>query len=292
MDIGQLEAFISIAKTANFTKSAELLYIAQSTISAKIHALEESLGTPLFIRTNRSVTLTPAGEYFLSYAERIVSLAGESRLGVQTNQRFTSTLVIGGHGSIWAYGLLSRLQSFREKHPELALHLITGYASTISQHVVDGVVDIGVVYLPPANPGLEVIPLAEEELLLVGRDKPQRPVDADSLWSPKYVHLDWGAPFSEWFQSLSGPNYIPSFKLDHPSVMLHILLEGGGYGFMLKSIAERHLDCGALVSIPHDFAPPPPRRPIFVIYLASKKNYLTTKLGLELFYPPSASRKH
>lgn len=284
MDIGQLEAFISIAKTGNFTKSAELLHIAQSTISAKIHALEESLGTPLFIRTNRSVALTPAGEYFLPYAERMVSLAGESRLGIQTNRRFTSTLVIGGHGSIWAYGLLSRLQAFRVKHPELALHLITGYASTISQHVIDGIVDIGVVYTPPSNPGIEVIPLVEEELLLVGRDKPNTPVNPKSLWSSDYVHLDWGTPFSEWFQALIGPSYIPSFKLDHPSVMLRILLEGGGYGFMLKSIVERYLASGALVTIPHDFTPPPPRRPIFIIYLSSKKNYLTTKLGLELFY--------
>lgn len=283
MDIDQLEAFLSIAKTNNFTKSARLLHIAQSTISAKIDALEKHLGTPLFIRTNRSVVLTAAGEYFLPYAERVVSLVSEGSLGLHSDQRFSAALVIGGHGSIWAYGLASWLQSFRRKHPEVALHLLTGYAETIVQHIVDGVVDIGVVYLPPANPKVEVIPLYQEELILVGRHKPAQPIRSTDLWQKDYVHIDWGSPFSEWFETVIGPNYIPSFKLDNASVMLRILLDGGGYGFMQKSIVERYLNNGSLVRIPHEFTPPPPQRPIFVVYLAAKKNELPVRLGLELF---------
>ena len=281
MDIEQLEAFSSIARTRNFTKSAQLLHVAQSTISAKIQALEEMLGATLFNRTNRSVSLTAAGRSFLPYAERMVALATEGKMALQDERRFQATLVIGGHGSLWAYGLLPRLQSFRKHHPEVALHLITGYAETITQHIIDGVVDVGVVYFPPANGKFEIIPLLEEELVLVGRDDPGRPIQPEDLRSREFIHVDWGDPFSPWFENLVGRNYLPGFMVDNASVVLRLLFDGGSFSFMLKSIAQPYIDKGALRALTYEFSPPP-RRPVQVIYLASRKSHLATQLGLHL----------
>ncbi len=73
MDIKHLKAFLLLAKSLNFTKSAEQMYLSQSAFSRQIVRLEEELGCQLFIRTKRSVELTNFGNTFLGHAEKIVS---------------------------------------------------------------------------------------------------------------------------------------------------------------------------------------------------------------------------
>jgi DNA-binding transcriptional LysR family regulator len=74
MELRQLATFSTLAHTLNFTRAAALLNYAQSSVTAQIQALEEELGTPLFNRLGRRVTLTDAGQRFLSYAERVLAL--------------------------------------------------------------------------------------------------------------------------------------------------------------------------------------------------------------------------
>ena len=64
MNTQQLESFIQVAENLNFARAAEVLNITQSAVSRQIHSLEEELGTKLFIRSTRTVALTPAGMSF------------------------------------------------------------------------------------------------------------------------------------------------------------------------------------------------------------------------------------
>lgn len=283
MHIDQLEAFWSIVKTKNFTKSARQLHIAQSTISAKIHTLEQSLGSALFIRSNRSVILTPAGQTFLPYAERMITLANESKNALHPNQEYTSTLVVGSQGpSLWAYSLLPKLLQFRRCHPEVALRLWAGDASTIASSILDGIIDVAVVYQPPTNPTLEVLPFYEDELLLVGQKIPDHPFGPADLNKQNYLHIDQGSPFNEWFEKIAGRRFLASCYLNNSSVLLRMLLEGGGYGFLLKSIIKPYVDKGLLQIIPHTFPTSPPKRQISIVYLVSRRHDTSVKLGLEL----------
>ena len=72
MNIKQLEYFIDLTKTLNFTKTAQNFYISQTAITKQIQCLENDLGIPLFHRTKKSVSLTHEGEFFLTYAQRIL----------------------------------------------------------------------------------------------------------------------------------------------------------------------------------------------------------------------------
>ncbi|HET7580790.1 MAG TPA: LysR family transcriptional regulator [Bacillales bacterium] len=72
MDLEQVEAFLTVARTQNFTRAAEELNVVQSTITARIKMLEQNVGKELFKRRTRSVEITPAGETFFPYAERIM----------------------------------------------------------------------------------------------------------------------------------------------------------------------------------------------------------------------------
>ncbi|MEK3987526.1 LysR family transcriptional regulator [Paenibacillus sp. FSL K6-3166] len=68
MDLSQLEAFLAVCRIRNFTKASEHLHISQSAVTARIKALENSVGKVLLTRDNRNVSLTQAGISFVPYA--------------------------------------------------------------------------------------------------------------------------------------------------------------------------------------------------------------------------------
>lgn len=281
MDIEQLEAFLSIASTKNFTKSAQQLYVAQPTITGRIQSLEDWVGKPLFERNNRTVSLTPVGQSFLPFAEQIVSLVRESKLATQLDGQYQTQLVIGGAGSIWKNSLLPHLKAFKENHPEISVSLRTTVDDVV-QSLLDGGLHIGVVYIPPRHRKITVVPYITEELVLVGKQKPGNPVTCSDLSNPNYIHLDWGDPFTEWFHDLVGQAYIPPLAVDHSGILVQLLLEGAGFGFAIKSIAAPFLESGELHQIPYQFPLNPPRRTSYVTFLSEKKDLRTTKLGLKL----------
>ena len=86
MDMKNINTFIYTAELGSFTKAAELLGYSQSTVSFQIRQLEEELGTVLFERINRTVTLTDRGKEILRYAHRMKQLAGEMQEMVQPKQ--------------------------------------------------------------------------------------------------------------------------------------------------------------------------------------------------------------
>ena len=72
MDLGQLEAFVEVARHQSFSKAAEALFLTQPSVTARIQSLERELGEPLFERDGRSVRLTDVGSSFLPYVQRVL----------------------------------------------------------------------------------------------------------------------------------------------------------------------------------------------------------------------------
>ena len=72
MNIKQLEYFVDLSETLNFTKTAQNFYISQTAITKQIQCLEDDLGIPLFHRTKKCVSLTSEGRSYLPYAKKIL----------------------------------------------------------------------------------------------------------------------------------------------------------------------------------------------------------------------------
>jgi LysR family transcriptional regulator, flagellar master operon regulator len=79
MDTELARTFLEIVSTGNFIRAAERLNVGQTTVSARIHTLEQQLGWPLFVRNKGGASLTPAGEQFLRYAPTFVQLWQRAR---------------------------------------------------------------------------------------------------------------------------------------------------------------------------------------------------------------------
>jgi DNA-binding transcriptional LysR family regulator len=283
MDFDQLRAFVSIAQTKNFTKASQQLHVAQSTITTRIKALEASVGHQLFERTKRSVELTLAGRLFLPYAERILALSEESRLVIEALTQNKKRLVVAGSSSLWTYIFYAHVQSFRERHPDVVLQILSGHTSKeVIQYLVDGVVDVAVVYNPPQDSKIEVEEIMEEDLLLVGHPSFGPVVSREDFWGDKYIHIHWSQQFLDWFEANVGPGFVPSFRINQSAYMLRLLLEGYGFGFMFRSIVQPYLDKGELAVMESPFSTPPPTGKVHVIYLSSRKNHPNTRLGFDL----------
>jgi DNA-binding transcriptional LysR family regulator len=142
MDLKQLECFVSLANTLNFTKSSALMYISQPALSRHITKLEEELGTILFHRDKRSVTLTPFGQAFLEEAEKIIMHYNNGiTLAKQAESGLFGSLKIGFHNFTLDDFLPSLITSFRSNYPDIGL-ILSGYShSELSEAIRNGKVD-------------------------------------------------------------------------------------------------------------------------------------------------------
>lgn len=112
MNLKYLNNFLALAKYRNFSEAAEECYLSQSSFSKRIMQLENELGVKLFERTTRHVTLTPYGEIYLQYAQKIDTLAKQATDEINRRHANESGLIIGGIPSINEYGILDVITGF------------------------------------------------------------------------------------------------------------------------------------------------------------------------------------
>ena len=101
MDIESLKTVITLASTKSFTRTANQMFVAQSTVTNRINELEKELKLKLFNRTNKTVELTPDGERFRLYAEQVLELTQTSLAEIANTRHFENHLRIGSADSIY-----------------------------------------------------------------------------------------------------------------------------------------------------------------------------------------------
>jgi LysR family hydrogen peroxide-inducible transcriptional activator len=148
-DLRQLECFCAVARRGSFTKAAEEVGVAQSSLSEQIAKLEQGLSSVLFERLARRIELTPAGEALLPKAQALLQDAGELPRFLETvRAEAGGVLRVCVIPSILPYFIAPRLREFVERFPEIDLHLREAPTAELIQQIEDGVIDIGIVSLP------------------------------------------------------------------------------------------------------------------------------------------------
>lgn len=168
MELRHLRYFVAVAEACNFRRASQLLHVAQPALSVQVRQLEEEIGTALFTRAGRGVTLTAAGEVFLGYARQALR---EARRGVERARQAGSGDI--GHldiGYSTAAGFLvfpQVIPAFRREHPGVKLNFRSLHLADQLRALEAGEIDIGFGYLPFATEGLDVEPLTMEDLIAV-----------------------------------------------------------------------------------------------------------------------------
>lgn len=141
MELRQLTTFKVVSETLSFTRAAEQLKYAQSSVTAQIQSLEEELGTTLFERLGKRIILTEAGGRLLKYADQMVRLADEARLAVPGTAEPSGTLQIGAAESLLTYRLPPVFGLLKQRYPRVNLIFRPGVCSEMRRTVADGGLD-------------------------------------------------------------------------------------------------------------------------------------------------------
>ncbi|WMW66083.1 LysR substrate-binding domain-containing protein [Nitratidesulfovibrio liaohensis] len=168
MELRDLRTFAAVARLLSFHRAAAELNAAQSTVSARIAALETELGVRLFERLGRRVALTEAGERLVQYAAKLIDVEDEARAWVTGESRLRGLLTVRVPESLCAYRLPPVIAAFRRRHPEVALHLTACTLNGLEKDLRQGITDLAFVMADSVRGGdLNVEALGVEPLVLV-----------------------------------------------------------------------------------------------------------------------------
>ena len=182
MDIRILRYFLTVAKEQNFTKAAEQLNITQPTLSRQLAALEEELGTALFIRGSRSITLTEAGILLKRRALEIIDLEEKMLDELKVKEGLIEGTITIGCGEFAAVETLAEIcKVYKQKYPMVQIALHTSTADSVYEMMNQGLLDIGLFLEPVNTEGLDYIRIMESDHWVVGM-KPD-----DALAGKEYI---------------------------------------------------------------------------------------------------------
>ena len=167
MELTDLLTFSAVARSGGITRAAEELNTVQSNVTQRVKALEAEIGTALFERHSRGMTLTGAGRRLLPYAQRMAALSHEAMLAARDDGEPKGPLAIGSMETTAAVRLPSLLAEFHRRFPAVRLTLKTATTADLVAAVLDGLLDGAFVAGPIEHADLTSTLAFREELVLV-----------------------------------------------------------------------------------------------------------------------------
>ncbi|WP_170311617.1 LysR family transcriptional regulator [Vallitalea okinawensis] len=285
MNIETLESFVLLSENRNFTKTAELQYVVQSTISNRINELEKFVGKELFIRDNKNVELTRAGKNFLPYAKRMLMLRTEGVIKARSTGIYDDRLAIGAVDSIYHGAIKDLVKEYFQHFPNIAVKLKINHSDEIIKLLGDEILDIGFVYHKPKLSKFEILPLKDDEIILVSssvnkliiRDQ----ISSEELADIPLLYANLGEEFFRWLSEQLGDSPLLRLSTDSVTCTLDYVKAGLGWAFVPQSIVSKELDQGELIHVKIMDSSPPTKK-IFMLINKTKKDTLALQKWLDL----------
>jgi DNA-binding transcriptional LysR family regulator len=144
--VHQLTVFRTVARHLSYTRAAEALYLSQPAVAQQVKTLEQILGLQLFARSGRGIVLTPAGQEFLSHAERLLTLLAETTPVVhEIHTLRRGSVVIGASTSAGTYVVPPLLGTFHARYPRVHVTLMVAHRHSIEENLLTHQIDLGVI---------------------------------------------------------------------------------------------------------------------------------------------------
>ena len=270
----RLQVFHAVARHLSFTRAAEALFMTQPAVTFQIKQLEEQFNTRLFERGHGRITLTPAGEIVLEYAERILALSAEleTRIGEMTGQ-MRGPLMVGASTTIAEFMLPRILGEFNSLYPQVRTRLTVANSESVENRIVEHSLDVGLIEVETRNPNLQSEVCCDDELVVICTpDHPlhgQRSVVARTLLDYEYVSREPGSGTREvsdaWFRDAKvAPEKLKTLmELGSLEALKGVVVTGIGFAIVSRASVGRELALGSLVAIPLD---PPLTRRLSVVF--------------------------
>ncbi|HYH39411.1 MAG TPA: LysR family transcriptional regulator [Azospirillum sp.] len=253
MDAGDLRVFEAVARLGGMNRAAAALNTVQSNVTARVRALEEELGVPLFHRHSRGVTLTDAGARLLPYAVRVALLLDDARRAAKDDGTPRGALTLGSLETTMALRLPPVLASYAASYPDVDLVLRTGTTAELIRDVLEHRLEGAFVCGPVDHPDLEEETVFREEMVVV-TSRPVRSLDELSRRGDlKIVVFRAGCSYRHRLEAILAQRGVVSLRLLEFGTLDSILAcVGAGIGITLlpRAVVARAVRDGLVAA--HD----------------------------------------
>lgn len=254
MEIYQLKTFITVAEEAHLTRAAERLNTSQPAVSAHIKALEESLGTSLFLRTPKGMVLTEEGKILKTSAQAVLDAKDAMQIQAQKlKQELTGTLRIGLNSDPTGLKAGPFASWINKRHPGLNLEYLQSISGKILLDLKAGVLDGGYYYGSCAYGEIESLYINDIELVVAGPapwSDSIRGASWKTIASLPWIGFPTHCPYNEALAPLLEKSGIrPGIAMlsDNESTINTMVQSGIGLSIMLKEEALKDQKNGKLV---------------------------------------------
>jgi LysR family nitrogen assimilation transcriptional regulator len=239
MDLKQLEYFVRVAELGSFTRAAVELDVAQPALSRQVRLLEVELRQPLLLRNGRGAVPTEAGKLLLEHGRGILYQVERARedLG-RLRGGLSGHVAVGLPSSVARVLTVPLMRAFREAMPDARLSISEGLSGGLQEGLASGRLDIVVLYNAQPSRELDLVPLLQEELLLVRprpsglqEDPPPGPIAlADVAKLPLVIPTTPNAirMYVESEMAAIGCRPNVALEIDGVSAILELVLDGAG----------------------------------------------------------------
>ena len=261
MDIEMIKTFLILANNMSFTKTANQMFVAQSTVTNRITELERELKTTLFYRTNRTVKLTPEGEIYKEYAEKIISLTEKSLAEMSSVKKYKNNLRIGSTDSIYVGHLASLILKYKKNNPDNSLRISIGLSNHLIEQLQGDFLDVVFSYIPLRKLSYHSELYKQDSLVLVtdrNNKKYAKGITAEKLTEINYLMCNFALrDVGQFIRNLFPRFHQFELEIDDCMKIVPYLVGQNNYTFLPKHMAETYIGEKKLREIPLlDFSTP------------------------------------
>lgn len=257
MDMNQVRTFLAVAANGSFLEAATRLHVTQSTVSNRIQLLEAYLGASLFVRNRSGATLTPAGKRFVHHAKAFILTLDQARHDVGLPSRYRASITVGARIALWEIFLPRWVGEMRRSSPDISIRSEIGFEEDLMRRIIEGTMDVALIYTPQHGPGIHVQHLFDETLVLLTTD-PKKP------WPDEdYIYVDWGPAFYAQHSSNYPDLERPAQVVNIGWLGIQLIISNGGSCFVPVRMAEPLIRAGQLFHMPDS---PQFKLPTYMVY--------------------------
>lgn len=276
IDLVQLRTFVAVAEEQHLTRAAERIHVSQSAASAHVRAIEDRLGTQLFIRTNRSLELTGAGQLLFRRAKELLAQATLfTTFARELRGEVEGHLSIGASGDPGSSRLGEVVAALRSEHPLIKIDLHARPSSGVRQGLKSGELDIGMLLSRPTDPSFCYHELRKVGFLIGGPVAWKAQIEAADwnelakmAWiTPSDVSMAYATIQNQLFNE-RGLELNTVVRFNNAVLAQSMLRAGVGMMLMREEFARQGLAEGYLAISPLARA----EIPLMIIHLVSRKD--------------------
>ncbi|MEM6577461.1 MAG: LysR family transcriptional regulator [Pseudomonadota bacterium] len=234
MNITAIQTFLAVYRLGNLNRAADELNITQSAVTARLDALENTLGTPLLNRSRKGATLTKAGYGFLEQADLILRTwqSAKARLSLPTG--ITQLFSFVCEPSLWTGRGRDMLHDWRVSNRDIAFEVWNASLREAGEWLSSGMSDAALLTAPLTGPEIAHRVIDHEKIVQVSTKA--RDV---MTWDPHYVFVDYGHAFRTWHSETWPGDDLARMAFSDPDWALDHLLSEGGSAYLPASVIDR-----------------------------------------------------